>query len=569
MKAAVFFKNEWTLALLAAIAWVPLLGQVHLFDWDEINFAENAREMLATGDYFSVQMNYIRFTEKPPLFFWLQALSMHIFGVNEMAARFPNTIAGILTVVAIFRIGKKWGTLSLARTWVWVYMGTFFTFLYPRSGIIDPWFNLFIFGAVYHFFLITIQPEKSLRLSWITGILLGLAILTKGPVALLLCIFTYVVMVVLKRGNTLLSIQSFLWITLACFITCFAWFGVDLIKHGPQFLLEFIERQIALFSTSDADHGEPFFYHWWVLLLGCFPASVFFLKGLLHRSKQEELHVFKQWMNSLFWVTLILFSIVTTKIIHYSSLCWIPLTFMAALYIEHLLTTLQEKIPVWIKILTGGIGILMGGILTAIPFVMMQVHQWSNRVEDPFARGNLTAVVEWHPWQAFGGVVIIIATIYFLLSRQRIRAIPFLFGAVAFATLWLVIFIFPSVEAISQRANIDFFKSHSTEDCYLETLGYKSYAPYFYGKVKPPDPAQEKLLSAIRSNGSERSDTLSSAEKEVNYKNWLIRGSIEKPVYFSVKIMDEPIYDTIAGFEKLYAKNGFAFYKRAAVKPQQ
>ncbi|MFN9589556.1 MAG: ArnT family glycosyltransferase, partial [Bacteroidota bacterium] len=113
MKPATFFKNEWTIALLAAIAWMPFLGQVHLFDWDEINFAENAREMLATGDYFSVQMNYIRFTEKPPLCFWLQALSMHVFGVNEMAARFPNTLAGIITAVAIFRIGKRWGNISL------------------------------------------------------------------------------------------------------------------------------------------------------------------------------------------------------------------------------------------------------------------------------------------------------------------------------------------------------------------------------------------------------------------------------------------------------------------------
>lgn len=63
------FKNELTIALLAALLFIPFIGQVHLFDWDEINFAESAREMIATGNYFSVQIDYAVFTEKPPLFF--------------------------------------------------------------------------------------------------------------------------------------------------------------------------------------------------------------------------------------------------------------------------------------------------------------------------------------------------------------------------------------------------------------------------------------------------------------------------------------------------------------------
>ncbi len=72
----IIFKNEWSIALLAAILFIPFLGHVHLFDWDEINFAESAREMMRTGDYFAVQINYQRFWEKPPLFFWMQVLGM-------------------------------------------------------------------------------------------------------------------------------------------------------------------------------------------------------------------------------------------------------------------------------------------------------------------------------------------------------------------------------------------------------------------------------------------------------------------------------------------------------------
>ena len=94
--------NQYTQAFIivaALLLFVPFLGAVHLFDWDEINFAECAREMLSSGNYLSLQMNYQPFWEKPPLFIWMSALSMKVFGVNEFAARFPNALCGVITLV--------------------------------------------------------------------------------------------------------------------------------------------------------------------------------------------------------------------------------------------------------------------------------------------------------------------------------------------------------------------------------------------------------------------------------------------------------------------------------------
>ena len=88
-------ENPWVIAFLAVAFFVPYLGQTHLFDWDEINFAESAREMLVSGNYLRVQVDFQPFWEKPPLFFWLQALSMKVFGINEFAARFPNVVVGV------------------------------------------------------------------------------------------------------------------------------------------------------------------------------------------------------------------------------------------------------------------------------------------------------------------------------------------------------------------------------------------------------------------------------------------------------------------------------------------
>src|SRR4051812_3491304 len=88
----------WIL-IVSCFLFIPFLGRVHLFDWDEVNFAECAREMLLTRNYLTVQMNFLPFWEKPPFFIWLSAVSMKLFGVNEMAARLPNAVCGIITLL--------------------------------------------------------------------------------------------------------------------------------------------------------------------------------------------------------------------------------------------------------------------------------------------------------------------------------------------------------------------------------------------------------------------------------------------------------------------------------------
>ncbi len=204
-------KNNLIIYLLITLGgillFLPFLGNVPLFDWDEINFAEIAREMIVTKDYLNVQIDYQPFWEKPPLFIWMQVLSMKLFGINEFAARFPNAICGIVTLLVLYSIGKKLFNKKMGIIWVLVYAGSILPFFYFKSGIIDPWFNLFIFTGIYfaiftssHIHLITfitLSPshpvtqspnrpiaQSSNRPIFLTGLCIGLAILTKGPVAL-------------------------------------------------------------------------------------------------------------------------------------------------------------------------------------------------------------------------------------------------------------------------------------------------------------------------------------------------------------------------------------------------
>ncbi|HTL80771.1 MAG TPA: glycosyltransferase family 39 protein, partial [Bacteroidia bacterium] len=197
----------WLLITVLAMAvFIPFLGAVHLFDWDEINFAECAREMLVSKNYSIVQIGYLPFWEKPPLFIWMQAASMHFFGVNEFAARLPNAICGVITLLSVYAIGRKVYDDRFARLWVLVFAGSILPGFYFHSGIIDPWFNLFIFLGIYQFIIYTnefpsISTQKLFhRRIILSAVFIALAVLTKGPVALLIFGLCFLVWRLLKRA---------------------------------------------------------------------------------------------------------------------------------------------------------------------------------------------------------------------------------------------------------------------------------------------------------------------------------------------------------------------------------
>jgi hypothetical protein len=99
--------------------------------------------------------------------------------------------------------------------------------------------------------------------------------------------------------------------------------------------------------------------------------------------------------------------------------------------------------------------------------------------------------------------------------------------------MWVV----PKIEQYSQGPAIDMLQKISHEDCYITTLGYKSYAHYFYGNVKP------------YTNDSARDN------------NWLKEGKIDKPVYFLLHVNDTQNH-TNSQMHWIETEGGFMLMKR-------
>lgn len=540
-----------TIAVIAAILFIPYLGTVPLFDWDEANFAESAREMIVSGDYFTVQINYQTFWEKPPLFMWLQAASMHFFGVDEFAARFPNAIAGIATLLVLFNIGYKEFDKKFGLIWVLAYAGSILPHFYFKSGIIDPVFNLFIFLGIYQFAKLTDMDRKErgrrMNKAVLGGVFIGLAVLTKGPVAFLIIWICLVVYLLVKRSIKIISFKEFFIFSAVVGVLSFGWFGVGLIKDGPYFLVEFIEYQIRLFSTEDAGHGGPFYYHFIILMIGCFPASIYVFKSFIRQySDTPRQRNLKVWTIISLLVVLILFSIVKTKIVHYSSFCYFPITFLAAyaLYKVYLHKTYFSKsFHIWFV----AIGGLLSAVLIIVPLFMRHKYKmltyFGKYIKDEMVLEAIRVPVDWTGSEISIGcfylAAIILAMIYHY--REPVMGAGILFVSTLITVQFTMYIIVPKVEEHIQGGVIEFYKSVKGQDAYVESIGFKSYADLFYSEKRP-----------------------GYNPKSLDHE-WLMHGDIDKPAYLVRKISRAKEMDLFPQLEKLGSKSGYVFYRREAV----
>ena len=532
------------IVVVSLLLFIPFLGNVHLFDWDEINFAEAAREMVITGNYSVVQIDYKIFFEKPPLFFWMQALSMHLFGVNEFAARFPNAIVGVLSLLLIFNIGKRYYDTKFGLIWVVSYAGSILPFFYFKSGIIDPWFNFFIFLGVYYAtrYLDQTEGRNKCNLVW-SGMAIGLGILTKGPVALLLILLTLGVYFLIKWFKGFPSILDFVIFFSAMLLTGGSWFFIEFIRGNEAVVYEFIQVQIDLLSKNVADHEQPWYYHSIVLFIGVFPASILAIKSFGYNisddTKQKHITLM---MKILFWVVLIVFSSVKTKIVHYSSMTYFSLTFLAAHTVYYLLND-RIKWSRWMTVALSIVGFIWTLLMLILPVVGMNTDKLrtSSLIGDEFAKANMEAIVNWTGFEGVIGLFLLISILFALFNKTFNSGTRMI---VLNVSVMITMFVFTAVnvskiEKYTQNAAIEFFQKFKDDSAYVAPLMYRSYAYLFYSEKQP--------------------------QKNPNHNNigWLLNGNIDKPAYFISRITQkEKVLKTYKNLDVIGEKNGFVFYKR-------
>jgi hypothetical protein len=514
------------------------IGSIHLFDWDEINFAESAREMIESSDYLRVQINYLPFWEKPPFFFWLQVASMKVFGISDFAARLPNAIFGLIYLFTFYKIGKRHFSPKFGLIWALVFFASILPHIYFKSGIIDPVFNYFIFLSIYFMVRVFAKDGNSIwKLALYAGIFSGLSVITKGPVGFLLLGLTFSVYVIIKRFKVFPSFLSILAFLGGMLFIIGCWLSLEAYQNGFDIIRQFIEYQVELFRTPVAGHEQPFYYHFVVVGIGCFPMSIFALP-LLFRNKEQVPLDLRKWMLCLFWVVLILFSITTTKIIHYSSMTYAPLSFLAALGIYRIA---KGSLPFkkYLIITLSAIGSILAAVMIVGPMLLREKDWIISTMTDPFAIASLEGSVPWTLWDSLGGFIFLgflVAAIVYFRKKQIENTLLVMAAGTGISLLVLLFTAMPKIDSMTQGPVISFYEEIADEDCYIETH-FKSYAHYFYTQSSPDNSAESKD------------------------RGWLVQGPIDKPVYIITKIGNLG-YEEIPSFKLLKVEGGFRFYRR-------
>ena len=372
------------LALLALAAPMLLigLGWAPLIDWDENIYGEAARQIVVRGSYIVLYLNGHVFWEKPPLFLWEMAGLFHLFGVGPGVARLTSGVNALLMLAGLYVVGRRLGGALFGRLWALLYLSSLLPLVLARSAVIDHTFNgliaasvaLLIFYDRAHADFRAGRAPRRRHWLWLLGaaVAMGAAVLTKGPLggAVPLVAFAAYKLARPRPWPHLLHVAFCGVVSLSIALS---WYAANFVLAGPQFIEGFTRFQGLLFSKPLEGHGGPWFYHFGIAVLGLFPWTPLLLLWV-RRAPRRRLWADAAWrpliVCCLGWAgfVLVVFSLVQTKLPHYSSVIYIPLTFLTALILTDLLRE-GGRVPRWLGVLFAAYALLIGALLAVLPYV--------------------------------------------------------------------------------------------------------------------------------------------------------------------------------------------------------
>ncbi len=334
------------------ILFVWQLGATGLFDETPPLFAAASRTMAETGNWLTPQVNGLPRFDKPPLVYWLMGIGFSIPGndswdpLGTWAARLPSALATVLLMLFLgdtmmrYPQEKHFYNRRTAITAALAFALSPLVIIWGRIAVSDA----LLCGNLGICLLLQwrryANPEEEIW--WASWVFLALAVLTKGPVALVLSGLTIFFFALFQNDfYRIIKILKIIPGLIIVFIISFPWYVIELLIEGKPFFDSFFGyHNIQRFTSVVNSHGEP----WWFFLIVLCIASLPFTPFLLISIWRNCRNIFK-WNSrrinnpanslfefSFFWLisVFIFFTISATKLPSY----WIPATPAAAILIS-------------------------------------------------------------------------------------------------------------------------------------------------------------------------------------------------------------------------------------------
>ncbi len=320
--------------LVALAVYLPMNGLIPVTDPVEANYALTAKEMFLSGNWLSPQIYSQFWYDKPAMIYWLIAASYTLFGVGEFAARFPAGLFSAAGVAFAAWFAARIYASRLAGLLTAVVLGTSLEYwVLARMVITDA--VLFLFTSVSLAALYLGLREGGRGWYVLAYAAAGLAVLTKGPVGLVmpgLVVFVYIA--VTRRWELLTRLRILLGAVVFLAVAA-PWYLAMYVVHGSDFVDTFLGLHNYLRATVSEHPKDNVFYYYLVLFpLSLLPWTGVFLRALAAGRRRPHFAFLTVWLG----VFIVFYSLMATKYPTYV----FPALFPAALLVARELEEMQS-----------------------------------------------------------------------------------------------------------------------------------------------------------------------------------------------------------------------------------
>ena len=263
------------LVLLAAtLIFVVLfwrLGTPAFWDPDEAHYAETTREMIATGDWAAPFYNEEPFFDKPVLFHQLQATAMRLVADPEAGARLVPALAALGLVAITVWFGVVMLSADAAIVAGLMLMACPGLFGLARYAILDTLFTMFIFGGAACLAVAALRDRP--RLQWAGYVAIALGVQVKGPIALVLCGLTMLMLIACSADlrRRLLGLRWALGLAIIAVVSA-PWFLYMYLRFKDGFVNGYVlDENFRLFAGSRFGNQPGFWFYFQILAAALLP----------------------------------------------------------------------------------------------------------------------------------------------------------------------------------------------------------------------------------------------------------------------------------------------------------
>ena len=183
---------------------IYILGSlfIPLMEIDSVQYANISREMLQNKSFLQIFDQGKDYLDKPPLLFWLSSLSMYLFGLNDFAFRLPSILMAILAIYSTYKFTLLYYSNEIAALAALVLASTQAMFLITHDVRTDTMLMAWVMLAIWQFaFWLNNRKWSSLIIAF-TAVAFGM--MTKGPIALMVPIFSFAPHLIMHRNFKML-----------------------------------------------------------------------------------------------------------------------------------------------------------------------------------------------------------------------------------------------------------------------------------------------------------------------------------------------------------------------------